>query len=198
MQNFWNQRFSEPEFVYGREPNAFFKEMLEGLTPGKLLLPAEGQGRNAVYAAQKGWAVTAFDNAEVGRERALAWAAENEVSIEYLHVGYEDSAFDGEQFDAIALIYAHMPAALRTAFHQKLQAWLKPGGHLIVECFSPHQLNYPSGGPKQAEMLVHAHELREDFNCFNFLSLVEGEIELKEGAYHQGAAHVVRCLARKP
>ena len=55
MKEFWDTRYAEIDFAYGKTPNTFFKDSIDKLTPGKLLLPADGEGRNAVYAATKGW-----------------------------------------------------------------------------------------------------------------------------------------------
>lgn len=84
MKAFWNQRYDEPEYAYGTQPNLFFKDQLDQLTPGKLLMPAEGEGRNAVYAAGKGWEVTAFDSSSSGQKKALRLAQEKKVTLNYL------------------------------------------------------------------------------------------------------------------
>ena len=83
MNDFWNDRYSSKEYVYGTGPNQFYKEQLEKLAPGKILFPAEGEGRNAVYTAKKGWSVTAFDPSSEGRKKALLLAKKNKVQIEY-------------------------------------------------------------------------------------------------------------------
>jgi len=83
LQQFWDERYSQPEYAYGREPNVFFREQIEPLQPGRLLMPAEGEGRNGVYAARKGWVVDAFDISEKGREKALRLAEEMGVAIHY-------------------------------------------------------------------------------------------------------------------
>ena len=71
MKEFWDERYAEPDYVYGKAPNKYFKEKLDEIQRGKILFPAEGEGRNAVYAAKKGWRVSAFDISEKGKEKAL-------------------------------------------------------------------------------------------------------------------------------
>lgn len=83
METFWNQRYRQEAFAYGKAPNQYFKENIQKLNPGKILFPAEGEGRNAVYAAQLGWDVYAFDISEEGKTKAKKWARENKVSINY-------------------------------------------------------------------------------------------------------------------
>ena len=82
MKEFWDQRYSEPGFAYGLDPNAFFVEVLDSLTPGRLLLPGEGEGRNAIYAAGNGWKVSAYDQSIVARDKALEWAASMDLQFD--------------------------------------------------------------------------------------------------------------------
>lgn len=194
--HFWNQRYKEQEFVYGEQPNVFFEEQLEELTPGKLLLPAEGEGRNAVWAAGQGWQVTAFDQAAAGRKKALELAQKKGVQINY-EVSAAISFNTSEQFDVIGLIYAHFPASERKTIHKQLLQNLKPGGKIIFEAFSKNQLGRSSGGPKQIETLFSEAEIREEFPNVRFEFLREEEVLLREGPGHQGLGKVMRFIATK-
>jgi cyclopropane fatty-acyl-phospholipid synthase-like methyltransferase len=197
MTNIWNERYSSEEYIYGTEPNVFFSEKLIQLKPGKILLPAEGEGRNAVFAAKKGWQVTAFDNSIEGQKKALQLAEKESVSISYQIDSYDSANFPNEYFDCIALIYTHMPPGKRTVYHQKLASFLKSGGYLILEGFSKNQLQYNSGGPKDYEMLFSVEELKSDFSDCNIIQIEETETELKEGTYHDGKASVIRLFASR-
>jgi SAM-dependent methyltransferase len=199
MQEFWNERYKQPEMAYGKAPNAFFKEQLDKLQPGKLLLPAEGEGRNAVYAAAKGWHARAFDYSEAGRAKALQLAGELGVSINYSLSEAENYTSEPEIFDVVALIYAHFAPAIRHKFHQQVITWLKPGGTVILEAFHPKQLEgYTSGGPQNHAMLYTADMLRSDFEELTVKLLQEGEVTLNEGIYHNGGGYVTRLVATKP
>ncbi|WP_187270136.1 class I SAM-dependent methyltransferase [Pontibacter qinzhouensis] len=197
MEDFWNDRYSQQQMVYGAEPNAFFREQLQHLTPGKLLLPAEGEGRNAVYAALKGWQVTAFDFSDAGHQKALALAEQRGISITYQVTDAAQYTCEPESLDAVALIYAHFPPALRQQLHHNIVCWLKPGGSVILEAFHPNQLGYSSGGPKDKSMLYTAGMLQADFSPLTIQQLEEVEIQLNEGAYHSGAGYVTRMVAQK-
>lgn len=197
MQEFWNERYSQEEMVYGTEPNVFFREQLRTLKPGKLLLPAEGEGRNAVYAALKGWDVIAFDYSEAGKAKAMQLASQRGVTINYQLAEAQNFETAPESLHAVALIYAHFPPALRQHFHKKVVKWLKPGGVLILEAFHPKQLAYTSGGPKDEAMLYTADMLRADFSALDLKLLEELEITLDEGMYHRGTGFVTRLLAVK-
>jgi cyclopropane fatty-acyl-phospholipid synthase-like methyltransferase len=198
MRNFWDERYSQKEFIYGAEPNVFFAEQLEKLKPGKLLLPAEGEGRNAVYAAQQAWNVVAFDSSSAGQSKALQLAKEKGVYIHYQLAEADKFSSSPENFDAVALIYSHMPPDSRQALHHRIIDWLKPGGTVILEAFHPKQLQgYPSGGPKDETMLYTPDMLKKDFEGLTLTLLEEKEIELSEGSYHSGKGYVTRLVATK-
>ena len=196
MNNFWNERFAVEEYVYGTEPNEFFKLELNKLTPGKLLMPGEGEGRNAAFAAKTGWEVTAFDSSAEARKKAIKLAHKNNVNINYLISDYENVSFNSNAFDAIGLFYTHMNPEKRKQYHQKLMTFLKPGGKLIMEGFSKKQINN-SGGPKDINMLFSVEELQSDFTELKNLNIKELEIDLYEGYFHLGKSFVIRVTGIK-
>jgi hypothetical protein len=118
-KNFWNERYSEKEYVYGEEPNVFFAEQVKNIKPGKIILPCEGEGRNAVYAASLGWEVNAFDSSEAGKIKALQLAAVKGVSINYTVYDANTITYAENSVDIVAFIYAHFPATIRKQIHQK-------------------------------------------------------------------------------
>lgn len=196
MKEFWDQRYGEAVYVYGKEPNAFLKEKIGPLRPGQALFPAEGEGRNAVYAATLGWQVTAFDYSEAGRRKAEALAREKGTRIDYRVAGIENFPFPESAFDLVGLFFVHQPSASRRLLHQQAAQSLKPGGMVILEAFSKQQLGLSSGGPKQADLLFSAEELEEDFSSLHLHLLEETETVLSEGPYHSGPARVVRLVGR--
>ncbi|RMW95366.1 class I SAM-dependent methyltransferase [Allofranklinella schreckenbergeri] len=199
----WNHNFQRPEYVYGTEPNAFFRQEIAKLRPGRLLLAAEGEGRNAVHAARQGWQVSAFDISATGRDKALKLAAAAGVAIDYQVGELPELAFEPASFDALALIYAHFPPHLKSAYHRHLVGLLRPGGTVIFEAFSKEHLAYRSrdsriGGPADLDSLFSEEEIREDFQDFDVLALQTQEITLSEGLFHNGVGSVVRFVGRKP
>lgn len=196
-KQFWDDRYSSGNYIYGTQPNRFFKEQIDKLEPGKLLLPAEGEGRNAIYAARAGWQVDAFDISEKGRKKALELAKRNHVTINYTISKYKEFKIDPESYDVIALVYAHLHTSKRRDIHRKLVKGLEPGGYLILEAFSKKQLKNDSGGPQDLDMLYDLDELLENFNELNIKRADEMEIELEEGKHHEGTANVIRLLAQK-
>ncbi|GLR17671.1 class I SAM-dependent methyltransferase [Portibacter lacus] len=192
--DFWEKRYSEEEFAYGTSPNLFFKEYLKGKVPGKLLLSAEGEGRNAVYAASLGWEVFAFDQSEAGKKKALKLADEHGVKINYEISKLEDFTSLTADFDLIALIYVHVPPAIRPSFHNKLVHLLKPEGRILLEAFNKKQIKNKSGGPKQSELLYNGNMLAYDFQGLDTMSFENATIQLNEGPFHQGSADVIRMI----
>lgn len=197
MHNIWNERFSNQEYVYGEEPNVFFAAQLNTLEKGIIILPCEGEGRNAAYAASKGWVVKAFDSSDAGKAKALQLADKKEVTIEYkiddaVSVNYQESSVE-----AIAFIYAHFPPAVRKQIHQKAISWLKPGGKIIIEAFNPAQLQNTSGGPKDVAMLYTEEIIYEDFQELEIELIEMLQTTLQEGKYHQGKADIIRFVGSK-
>lgn len=198
----WNDRYSSEEFAYGTEPNTYLKEQLEKLEPGSILFPAEGEGRNAVFAATKGWKVSAFDISSEGKNKAVQLAENHNVSIDYQVGELQDLNYDGDQFDAVALIYAHFPVDIKSSIHKALDQYLRKGGLIIFEAFSKSHLDYvlkneKVGGPKDIGSLFSIDEIKADFPNYDIIELVEKEIELNEGLFHNGTGSVIRFTGRK-
>ena len=198
---FWNQRYSQKEYAYGKEPNTYFKNKLSELSAGKILFAAESEGRNAVYAAQHRWEVTAFDLSVTGKEKSDALALENNVEIKYIVSDLENLTLK-EDFDVLVLIFAHFPEEKRREYHKKLSRYVRKNGWIILEGFSKNHkdrqaLNPQAGGPKDVNMLYDLKELKQDFQDFDVIEAYETETELNEGQYHLGMASVVRFFGKK-
>lgn len=196
MKAFWNERYAANETVYGWAPNQFFKDFIDTHAPGHILLPGEGEGRNALYAAKKGWMVDAFDFSEAARNKADALAEEAGLLI---HYELKDIAtYEAHKlYDAVALIYVHLPEPLRSSFHAAVAESLQPGGFLVLEAFTPQQLQNNSGGPRDEALLYTASAITPDFSPLQILHCEEKEIELGEGDFHNGKASVLRLIAQK-
>ena len=200
--NVWDNRYRDKAFAYGKEPNDFFRDQLAQLSPGRILMPADGEGRNGVYAATLAWQVTAVDLSTEGQAKALHLAKELGVSIEYIVGDLEYLDFAVESFDAIGLIYAHFLADKKSAVHKKLSRYLKPGGTIIFEAFSKSHLeikraNPKVGGPGDIDMLFSTEELAADFAHFDIDILRQEEVVNEEGLYHEGKSSVIRFVGKK-
>ena len=194
---FWDARYGDNEYAYGNQPNVYFKSFIDSNSPGRILLPGEGEGRNAVYAALQGWEVFAVDQSQAGMEKAKKLAEIKNVSIDYQVQELSSFEQDTGTYDAIALIFLHLPPQIREQIHHKLIRLLKPGGLLLIEAFSKDQLGRNTGGPPVIEMLYDEEILRNDLSDLSILELYEKLEVYNEGPYHQGEAAVIRTIARK-
>lgn len=195
---FWNERFGGEEYVYGEKPNEFL-EHRHTLIPkdSKVLVLGDGEGRNGVFLARKRCQVTSVDASEVALEKAQALAKKFGVKIETIHGELPNVEIEKGVWDVVVLIFLHLPEGVREATHKLAVDALKPGGLLILEAFTPEQLQNSSGGPKNLSMLYTAEMLKKDFEGLEFDALGELETVLDEGPGHQGKASVVRALGVK-
>ncbi|GAB4293839.1 MAG: class I SAM-dependent methyltransferase [Ignavibacteriaceae bacterium] len=195
--SFWDQRFSSEEYIYGEEPNEFFRDQLLHLPPGTILLPGEGEGRNAVFAAKTGWKVKAFDFSRQARKKALKLAEKHNVSVDYSISELSALKLKRESYDAAGLIFVHLHFSVRDSFHRKISDSLKPGGRVILEAFNKNQLGKSTGGPQNPEMLYSVDDIRNGFSDLKTLLLREEDINLNEGIHHSGIASVIRYVGEK-
>lgn len=204
MSEFWDDRFRGEAYAYGTEPNRFFASQLARIPQGaRVLFVAEGEGRNAVYAAGLGYAVHAFDTSGEGRRKALALAEARGVPLAYEIADSRTVNFPSGHFAGVVLVFAHLPGPFRRAVHGRLLSFLAPGGHIILEGFSlahqaHQQVNPLAGGPLDADRLYTLKDIRDDFDGLDAIVLEEVEASLDEGAYHQGRASLVRFVGQKP
>lgn len=204
MNKKWDESYNIEEYRYGETPNLFFKETIDSLIPGKILLPADGEGRNSVYAAMRGWTVEAFDQSSQGREKALKMAQKNNVDISFKVIDFENISenYVRDSYDAIALTYVHLPEQLKAKYHRSLLPLLKIGGHIIIEAFSKNHVkhqrqNASVGGPPDVNMMYSMEEISSIFDSLKIDLLEEKEIKLSEGIGHNGEASVIRFVGEK-
>lgn len=205
MKEFWNERYQEEGWAYGSEPNEFVKQELLSLKDTSnvnVLFPAEGEGRNAVFAATLGFHVSAFDISNSGQQKALSLAAKSEVGIDYRVAGFDSVDFSEGTFDVVVFCYTHFPRAIQQTFISKMLAFLKPNGKIIFECFSENNIPYREknpqvGGPDNIDMLYSIESVNELFSSCNTINAAEVITTLNEGKYHVGEACVIRMTGRK-
>lgn len=195
----WNGRFSAPDYLFGTEPNRFLASHKALFRPGqRALCVADGEGRNSVWLAEQGLEVVAFDFSAVGVEKARRLAAGRGVRVAYEVAGVYDWAWPQESFDAVAAIFVQFAdPAMRSFMFERMTRALKRGGVLLLEGYTPKQLEYRTGGPSRLENLYTADMLRAAFAELEILELREYEAELGEGAAHAGRSAVVDLVARR-
>jgi cyclopropane fatty-acyl-phospholipid synthase-like methyltransferase len=199
----WDERYSAEEYAYGIAPNIFLKNAIENYKlKGKMLFPAEGEGRNAVYAAKNGLEVTAFDISIEGQNKAFKLSERENVEIKYEVGDFFDLDVINHQYDSAALIFAHFPTSLLSEYHKKIGDLIKPDGIIVLEGFSKKHLKLREadpgvGGPNNSEMLFSKESIQSDFPDFEIIQLAEMKIRLTEGNFHNGIGSVIRFIGRK-
>jgi len=196
-QAVWDERYRETEPLYGLKPNAYLEAQVKRLQPGsKILVPGDGYGRNGIWLAKEGFQVHTVDLSPVGVERArkVAQAAGLQMTIEQADLSVWQ--WPEREFDAAAAIFVHLPSRVRRPVHSSLLNALKSGGIVIFQSFTPAQLQFSSGGPKDVDMLCTADLLREEFAGAEILELAETTVHLDEGHKHSGMGAVVQGVFR--
>ena len=196
---FWDGRYSAAEYLYGTEPSDFLAERWSALPArGEILCLADGEGRNGVFLATKGLAVTGVDSSAVGLAKAERLAAKR--GVPFTAVNADLSVWDlGEaRWDGVVSIWAHLPAPIRAALHPRIARALRPGGVLLLEHYHPRQLGYGTGGPSDATMMLTLDELDAAFAGWAREHAFEGERVVIEGSGHGGKSYVTQAILRKP
>jgi len=196
----WNGRFAAPGFVFGTAPNAFLAAQAPRLRRGNsALCVADGEGRNSVWLARQGLAVTAFDFSPIGLDKAKRFARESGATVDYRLSTVSDWNWDERQYDvAVGIFIQFSPPEERARVFAGMIRALKPGGLLFLEGYGPKQLEYATGGPKKLENLYTEKLLRESFGSLEILHFAAYDAEVDEGAGHKGMSALVDLVARKP
>jgi SAM-dependent methyltransferase len=194
----WDERYTSGDFQFGEAPNRYLEALRPWLAPGmRALALGDGEGRNGVWLAEQGLAVTSVDWSPVGMAKAARLAAARSVTLGTVVADAAAWDYPVGSFDLVAWIYLHLPPADRAAAARGVLRALAPGGLLALECFTPAQQGRRSGGPKMPELLWSRAIVEELFAGLEVLELLEGTVSLDEGPRHQGRAEVVRALLRK-
>ncbi|MFN6954328.1 MAG: class I SAM-dependent methyltransferase [Acetobacteraceae bacterium] len=195
----WDERYAAGGFQFGEAPNDYLRSQSWRLRPGmRAVVPGDGEGRNGVWLAEQGLAVTSLDWSPVGVAKARALAAKRGVRLDAVVADVSRWDWPAAAFGLAAWIYLHLPPADRAAACAGVVRALTPGGLLVLECFTPAQQGRRSGGPKDPALLWSREVVEAEFPGFETLELTEGTVRLDEGPRHQGPAEVVRGVLRKP
>ena len=196
----WESRFNKPEYEFGKAPNEFLTRC-KPLLPksGRALAVADGEGRNGVWLAEQGLEVLSIDFSPAAQKKARALAAEHGVTIAVEQADVHAWPYPEAAFDVVVEIFTQFSTpAERPLKWAGMRRALKPGGLLILEGYTPKQLQYATGGPKQIEHLYTRAMLEQAFGDFRDLKIVEEERVMNEGAGHAGMSAVINLTGRKP
>jgi SAM-dependent methyltransferase len=195
----WEGRYAVPEYIFGREPN-YFLASCKPLLPasGRALAVADGEGRNGIWLAEQGLDVVSLDFSPSAQKKAETLARERGVSITFVRGDVHTWVYPDAAFDVVVDIFTQFSSP-----EERAKKWagmrkaLKPGGLLIVQGYTPKQLQYGTGGPKQIDHLYTRAMLEQAFGSFRDLTIVAEEVEMQEGSAHGGLSAVINLTARK-
>ena len=196
----WETRYETAEYAFGKEPN-YFLATCKPLLPhaGRALAVADGEGRNGVWLAEQGLDVLSIDFSPSAQKKAKLLAKEREVSLEFVLADVHTWDYPESSFDVVVEIFTQFsPPAERARKWAGMRRALKPSGLLIIQGYTPKQLEYGTGGPKELEHLYTRALLESAFGDFRQLKIAEEERELHEGTSHGGMSAVIGLTARKP
>jgi SAM-dependent methyltransferase len=193
----WDARYTDEGWAFGKEPNDFLREQGDLLPPGRVLCLAEGQGRNAVWLAQRGHEVTAMDQSAVGLEGARRLAAERGITLTTLRADLDEFEIEPGAWQGIVSIYAHVSGDVRRRVHARVEKGLAPGGVFLLEAYRPEQIGRGTGGPSEDDRMVNLERLRRELPSLEFVVAREVEREVLEGHRHKGMSSVVQLVARR-
>lgn len=196
----WDGRFSTDGYIFGTEPNAWLAAHANLLQPGmRVLAVADGEGRNSVWMAKRGLTVDAFDISPVGVAKAEKLAQQAGVQVNYQIAGVEDFAWKVGEYDAVVAIFIQFADPdTRAALFRRMKSALKPDGLLLLQGYTPKQLEYKTGGPPNVDHLYTEDMMQEAFGDMDISELRSYEDVLNEGTQHRGQSALIGVVARKP
>ena len=195
----WEDRFNAPDYIFGKEPN-YFLASCRSLLPkrGTALAVADGEGRNGVWLAEQGLDVTSIDFSPAAQAKGVALRSERGVKVKFAQADVHAWHYPDAAFDVVVEIFTQFSSPAERALKWAgMRRALKPGGLLIVQGYTPKQLQYGTGGPKEVENLYTRDMLVKAFGDLHDVNIVEEELELHEGAAHGGMSAVIGLTARK-
>jgi cyclopropane fatty-acyl-phospholipid synthase-like methyltransferase len=195
----WNRRFEGEDFLFGTEPNGWLCRHAARWLPGaRVLSVADGEGRNSVWLAQQGFVVDAFDIAAVGVAKARGLARRAGVDVNFTVADCDSFDWRPAHYDGVAAIFIQFAdPSLRARLFGRIAESLTPGGSLVLQGYTPRQLEYRTGGPPFVSHLYTADLLRASFAALEIVELEEYEDVLREGAGHNGRSALIGMVARR-
>jgi len=198
MKDFWNDRYQSTDFLYGSQPNDFLlSQSYRFKEKSRVLCIADGDGRNSLYLAKLGHQVTSVDFSPIACEKTKISSLKENVDIEVICADLADYDFGCLKWDVIVSIFAHLPSAIRKQIHSKIGQGLKVDGLLILEAYTPKQLQFKTGGPSDEDWLLNSEKLKHECEHLETILLSEQERMIQEGKLHSGQSAVVQFIGKK-
>lgn len=193
----WDNRFNRKEYLYGKKANDFLKSNYQHIPQGNVLCIGEGEGRNSVFLAGKGYNVTALDYSLIGLKKTEKLAKENKVDIRLIHTDITYYEFEENYWQGIVSIFCHLDVSNREKVHNRCVRALAHRGVFLLEGYSHKQLKYATGGPKRSDLLFGLKKIRQELSGLSFPVSREITKELYEGTLPKGKSSVIQVIGIK-
>ena len=195
----WNKRFARDDFLFGEEPNGFVRTQAHRLRSGdSVLCVADGEGRNSVWLAEQGIAVTAFDFAPNALAKARRFAQERGVKVNHQLGDMYSWPWSAVHYDAVVAIFIQfLPPGKRDGVFAGMQSAVRSGGLFLLEGYRPEQVDYRTGGPPRREHMYTREWLEQIFSSWDILVLDAYDAAIREGEAHNGMSALIDLVARK-
>jgi SAM-dependent methyltransferase len=196
----WNQRFDRADYLFGTEPNAYLASHHDLFVPGrKVLCVADGEGRNSVWLAERGLQVDAFDLSDVGIAKARKLASLKGVHVNFQQEDCDTRAWQADAYDYVVAIFVQFAnPAMRARLFENIIRTLKPEGCLVLQGYTPRQLDYKTGGPPFVEHLYTEELLASSFKALDIVELRTYDAAIEEGGGHLGLSALIGMIGKKP
>ena len=197
MMSFWDDRYRREDYAYGTEPNDFLRGEAARIPAGRVLCLADGEGRNGVFLASLGHAVTSVDLSAEGLRKAERLARQRGVTLDLVQADLAEYDLEANAFSGIVSIFAHLPVAARKRLYTQIPRALVAGGAFVLESYRPEQLAFATGGPRDAALLPTLAELTTELGALELVVARDAEREIHEGTFHDGQSATVQVIAVK-
>jgi cyclopropane fatty-acyl-phospholipid synthase-like methyltransferase len=198
--DFWNKRFNTPDYIFGKAPNEYLhaQASLHLKKGDSVLCVADGEGRNSVWLAKQGMRVDAFDLSEIALSKAIALASEEAAQVQFSLASSDTWEWEPNQYDAVVGIFIQFAnPVMRARLFAQMASTLRPGGVLIIQGYTPKQLEFKTGGPSILEHLYTDDMIRNLIGDLEVIDLCVYEKSLSEGPKHTGMSALLGLVARK-
>jgi len=195
----WNKRFAGADYIFGTQANTWLTHQASHLQQsGRVLAVADGEGRNSVWMAERGMHVDAFDISPVGVDKARQLASAANVTVNFNVSDCDDWHWQPDHYDLVVAIFIQFAdPESRTRLFKRMKECLKPGGLLLLQGYTPKQLDYKTGGPPRLDHLYTEDLLRAEFAGMHIIELESYEEVLREGTQHSGQSALIGLVAKK-
>lgn len=195
----WDRRFDAPDYLYGTAPNAWLESRRSLFSPGETALAvADGEGRNSVWLARQGLAVDAFDISPIAVSKARKLAQAAGVAVQFHVCDCDSWRWPPQSYDHVAAIFVQFAdPQMRQRLFANMAQTLKPGGHLILQGFTPRQIEYNPCGPGLIDHLYTEALLTSSFKDFDLIDLRSYDAVIDEGRQPPGPSALIGMVARK-